>query len=326
MVNPLGIDVSKAKFDAAVITTQGVLHKTFKNQPKGFLALLRWLEDNHVAAVHACMEATGSYSNGLATFLYRSGVAVSVVNPKRIKAYAVSKLSRNKTDKADAKLIANFCAEQKPHTWKPLEPATQKLQGLLRRLDALGQMKNQEMNRFSEGLNDSEVEKSLANHIAFLEAEQKLVLAAIREHVKQHETLKYQQALLITIPGIGELTALKLLAELPNMTQMSVRQVVAHTGLSPRHFESGSSIKGRARLSKAGNAALRKALYMPAISARRHNPYIRNLCQRLESRGKSKMTALGAAMRKLLHLAYGVLKSGKAFDPHHLQRTVAMPL
>jgi transposase len=312
---PLGIDVSKAKFDAALITSEGTLHKVFKNQPKGFFALMRWLTDNGVNEVHACLEATGSYSEALATFLYDINQTVSVVNPKRIKAYAASKLSRNKTDKADATLIATFCAEQTPYPWRPIEPATRKLQGLLRRLEALEHMKQQEANRLTEGINDSEVKDSLVAHIAYLEEQQAAILDTVKEHVGQNEALNRQRDLLITIPGIGELTAARLLAELPDMTKLSVRQVVAHAGLSPKQHLSGSSIKGRTRISKAGNAGLRKALYMPAVAAKRYNPIVRELCLRLEKRGKCKMSALGAAMRKLLHLAYGVLKTGKPFDP-----------
>lgn len=243
-----------------------------------------------------------------------------MVNPRRVKAYAASKLSRTKTDKTDAKLIATFCAEQKPPPWRPVAPETRKLQGLLRRLEALQQMKQQETNRLSEGNNDVEVKDSLVAHIAYLSEQLTVLRKVIQEHFTTHETLGAQRDLLVTIPGIGALTAAQLLAGLPDMTRLSVRQVVAHVGLSPRHRDSGSSIRGRVRLSKVGNAVLRKALYMPAVVARRHNPIIRDLCLRLEKRGKCKMSALGAAMRKLLHLAYGVLKTGKPFDPMYSGR------
>jgi len=138
----------------------------------------------------------------------------------------------------------------------------------------------------------------------------------IRNHISNHPTLKQQSELLDSIPGVGQTTAALLLAEIVDMTQYrSARQVAAYAGLVPRERRSGSSVRGRPRLSKIGNARLRKALFFPAITALRCSPFFKQWAEGLRERGKCKMSVIGAAMRKLIHLAYGVLKTGKPFDP-----------
>jgi transposase len=162
--------------------------------------------------------------------------------------------------------------------------------------------------------------KSLAEHIAFLAAEIKRTETLIRQHIDGHPTLRERRELLISIPGIGETTAAKLLAEIVDVKLYSgARQLAAFAGLAPRLHESGSSVKRKARMSKLGAPRLRKALYFPAIAAIKHNPYIRAMSIRLKERGLCPMQIIGAAMRKLVHLAYGVLKSGRPFDPSMLK-------
>ncbi|HEY0101164.1 MAG TPA: transposase [Pyrinomonadaceae bacterium] len=138
----------------------------------------------------------------------------------------------------------------------------------------------------------------------------------LRSHLDSHPGLRGQRDLLLSIPGIGETTAPKLLAEIMDVTlYASAKQLAAFAGLAPRLHESGSSVKRKARLSKTGAPRLRKALYFPAIAAIKYNPYIKDLSERLRARGKCPMQVIGAARRKLIHLAYGVLKSGRPFDP-----------
>ncbi|MDP7619948.1 MAG: transposase, partial [Dehalococcoidia bacterium] len=140
----------------------------------------------------------------------------------------------------------------------------------------------------------------------------------IRAHIDQHPELKRQRELLETIPAIGEITATLLLAELPDIERFaSARQVAAFAGVTPKHRHSGSSVRGRTQMSKMGQARIRCALYMPAIVARRCNPVTKAFSDRLAARGKCPMVIIGALMRKLLHIVYGVLKSGKPFDPQH---------
>jgi len=313
----LGIDISKLKFDLCLLRDNGKLkHKVFTNTAAGFSELSAWLVKQKVERAHACLEATGTYGEALATYLFDAGHRVSVVNPAVIKAYSQSHLSRAKTDKVDATLIARFCQERKPPAWSPLPREVRELQALVRRLESLLEMHQMEVNRLSAGVTASLVRESLTEHIAYLSEEIKRTTDLIRDHIDQHPTLREQQELLISIPGIGETTAAKLLAEMLDVKlYKSARQLAAFAGLVPRLHESGSSIKRKARLSKTGAPHLRKALYFPAIAAIKYNPSIKALSERLKQRGKCPMQVIGAAMRKLVHLAYGVLKSGKPFNP-----------
>jgi transposase len=313
----IGIDISKLKFDLCLLRDNGKLkHKVFANTPSGFVQLSAWLRKQRVELVHACMEATGTYGEALALYLFDAGYKVSIINPASIKAYAQSRLSRTKTDKADATLIAQFCAERKPPAWQPLAREVRELQALVRRLESLMEMHQMEVNRLEAGVSAELVRASLTEHIAFLADEIKRTESLIRDHIDQHPNLKEQRELLITIPGIGNTTAAKLLAELLDVKlYKSARQLAAFAGLVPRLHESGSSIKRKARLSKMGAPRLRKALYFPAIAAIKYNPSIKAMSVRLRARGLCPMQIIGAAMRKLVHIAYGVLKSGRPFDP-----------
>jgi transposase len=314
---PLGIDISKLKFDACLISEGGKLHhRVFPNTPAGFSQLSAWLSQHEVGRAHACLEATGAYGEALATYLHDAGHEVSVVNPAQIKGYARSRLSRAKTDKADARLIAQFCAERRPPRWSPLPQEVRELQALARRLDALAEMRQMEANRLDVAAGAEAVRQSLAEHITYLDREVERTEGLIRSHIDSHPGLRGQRDLLRSIPGIGEATAAKLLSEIMDVKlYASARQLAAFAGLAPRLHESGSSVRRKARLSKAGAPRLRKALYFPAVVAIRHNPYVRGLSERMRARGKCPMQVIGAAMRKLIHLAYGVLKSGKPFDP-----------
>jgi len=314
----LGIDIAKAKFDVCLIKPNGkTKHKVFQNTRHGFEQLARWLASHQVSDLHACLEATGTYGEGLALFLFEAGYKVSLVNPAAVRAFANAGLSRTKTDKVDAELIARFCLAQQPAAWSPPSRELRELQALVRRLDALVEMRLMEENRLSSGSLTAAVRRSLEEHIAYLLEEIKQTEEIIRQHINNHPNLKEQSELLDSIPGIGETTAALLLAEIVNIKQYkSARQVAAYAGLVPRERRSGSSVRGRACLSKIGNSRLRKALYFPAITALRSSDFFKSWANPLRERGKSKMTVIGAAMRKLIHLAYGVLKTGKPFDPN----------
>ena len=310
----LGIDIAKAKFVVVLLTAEGKRrHKTCPNTPTGFEELARWLQHHGVTHVHACLEATGTYGEALATWLHDAGHTVSVVNPSIIHAYARTQLARSKTDDIDANLIARFTATQRPAAWLPPAPEIRALQALVRRLDALHGMRTQEANRLAAGVGLAEVRASIEAVIANLDAQIAHVQQLIRDHVDRHPGLRGRRDLLITIPGIGEATAAVLLAELFDKPYTSARQAAAFAGLVPRRYESGT-LCGRSRLSKIGPGRLRKALYFPALTALQWNPTIRAVRQRLHAAGKPKMVIVGAAMRKLIHLAFGVLKSGKAYE------------
>jgi transposase len=239
-----------------------------------------------------------------------------VVNPAATKAFAASRLSRTKTDRVDAELIARFCLAQAPAAWTPLPAEVRDLQALVRRLESLIEMRVMEENRLSSGITVDSVRHSVEAHLTYLKQEIKRTQELIHNHLKNHPGLKQQSELLDSIPGIAQTTAALLLSEITDIKQYrSARQVAAYAGLVPRERQSGSSLRGRARLSKIGNARLRRALYFPAITALRCSPFFQAWAQGLQERGKSKMSVICAVMRKLVHLAYGVLKSAKPFDP-----------
>lgn len=314
----LGVDIAKLKFDVCLIKETGkAKHKVFANTKHGFEQLVVWLGSHQADSLPVCLEATGSYGEALAFHLFDVGYRVSVVNPARVKAFAVSRLTRTKTDKVDAELIARFCLAQEPQAWQPPAPEVRQLQSLVRRLESLIEMRVAEDNRLSSGISVDAVRYSLEEHINYLVGQIKQTETAIREHIDNHPDLKKQSDLLDSIPGIARTTAAVLLAEITNFKQYkSARQVAAYAGLVPRERRSGSSVRGRTCLSKIGNARIRKALYFPAMTALRCSDFFKQWASGMRERGKSKMAVIGAAMRKLIHLAYGVLKTGKPFDPN----------
>lgn len=311
-LTPIGVDIAKAKFDVAAWIDGKYKTKVFPNTPTGFEAFLTWLRP--FAPAHVCMAATGRYGEALATCLVEQGVTVRVVNPAQIHAFGKAELNRTKTDQSDAKLIARFCQLHQPPAWQPLPPAVRQLQALVRRLDDLMALRQMERNR-QDGA-DATVQASLARVLALLDAELKQTRAAIHDHVDQHPDLRQQRDLLDTIPGLGEATITVLLASLGDIHRFdNAKQVTAFAGLSPAQRQSGK-YQGQTRLSKTGDALLRKALYLPAVVAGQHNPVVRAFCERLKAKGKAGKVIVCAAMRKLLTLAYGVLKSGRPFDPN----------
>lgn len=309
----LGIDVAKLTLDVALLTPDKTLCKQFENSDRGFQALRAWLGSFSLSSVHACLEATGSYGEGVALFLHEQGYVVSLINPLRIKGYAAAKLQRNKTDKADARLIAEFCAKETPAPWTPPAPEIRHLQALNRRIETLREMQQMEKNRRDTA--PAETHESLDRIITALGQEIARLQQQIKEHLDQHPRLKQQRDLLLSIPGIGEKTAQVLLGEVDFARYDDARQVAAAAGVTPRKQQSGTSLK-RTNLSKLGNGRVRKALYFPAVVALRHNPIIKQFADRLEKNGKTKMQIVCAAMRKLLHQAFGVLKNDCAFNPN----------
>lgn len=308
----LGIDISKLTFDVALLNDDKVKTKKFTNTSKGFSELKQWLKNNEIDSVHACMEATGGYESKLAQYLYDNNFKVSVINPARIKGFSMSKLSRVKTDKADSELIAQFCQAIQPDLWKPTPLNIQELQQWVRLLDSLIANKNQENNRL-DGASEV-VAINIGTHIEFLDKQIQEVEELISNNIKGHQDLNDKSKLLNSIPGIGEKTIAIILAFLTVENFDSAKQVVAFVGLNPKPKQSGSSVLGAGRISKTGDADLRKAFYMPAIVSLRFNPIIKGFAERLSSVGKAQMIVVIAAMRKLLHIIYGVLKNKTPFN------------
>lgn len=314
-MDTLGIDVSKGDFHAVLVHEEHTAKKSFPNSKKGFAQLDAWLRNRGAEKIFACMEATGAYWRALATHLHEVGHTVAVVNPRRIKAYAESELLRTKTDAVDAALIARFAMAQRPDAWKPWPAEILELQGLSRHLEFLKRSRAQHETRAqTPGLPDWVVTSS-EELIAQLDTQISELEKAIRDHIDRHPGLKSKRDLLTSIPGIANTTAAAILAEMPTIEQFASSQAVAaYAGLSPQLRQSGSSVRGKPRLCKTGNARVRKALYFPAIVAQQHNPTLKAVAQRMRAAGKNPMVIIGALMRKLLVLAYGVLRSGKPYD------------
>ena len=312
----LGIDIAKQSYQVSLSVGAKIQRHEFANQADQFEELSAWLVQHNVKCCHACMEATNRYWEELANYLHAQGHLVSVVNPSRIHNYARSKLLRNKTAKLDADLIADFCSTQKPEAWQPLSAEVRELQALMRHWEDLKSLRSEVSTRLSNGSPSASVHTMLAEHLDFLDQQIAELKKQIESHIDQQPGLKQQRDLLVSIPGIGNLTAAKLLSE--NIQAFSSALALAgYAGLSPQQRESGTSIHHRPRLSKIGNSHLRKVLYFPAINAKRFNPTIQAFSDRLSQRDKHNMTIIGAVMRKLLCLSLGVLKSGVPFDPNY---------
>ena len=310
----LGIDVAKEKVDVVLARGDKTQRRTFGNTPTGHGKLWQWLARHGATTCHACMEATGVYSQQLAVFLHERKVKVSVVNPVRIKGFRQGELGRTKTDEADAALIARFCQAMKPALWQPPAAHVKQLQDLVVRLQALICMRQQEVNRLK--VSPASLQGFIRESIAFFEGQIKELKQVIKEHMEQHADLSKKRKLLESIPGIGEASIGLILSFVGEPAAFaSAKQVAAFAGLSPRQCQSGSSVRGRGRLSKVGNRLLRQGLFLPAMVAQRYNPVLKAFAERLLKAGKSKMAVLGAVMRKLLHIVYGVLKSERTFEP-----------
>lgn len=315
----LGIDVAKGKFNVNLIKEGKHYQKVCENNEKGFQELEKFLDKHKIEKLHATMEATNTYWESLAEHLYAKGYKVSVVNPSIISSFAKTKLLRNKTDKQDAKTIAEYCLQHNPVEWKPTPKEVKYLQALVRRLESLKQVQQEEKNRLGSTLEQTDVKQSLEQSIEFFQQQIEHIQKLIAKHINDNPKLKADKDLLVSIPGIGDITAANILAELVNIDNYKdARQAAAYTGLTPRHFTSGTSINAKPKLCKIGNSRLRKLLYFPAIVAKRHNPILKAFAQRLSSHGKHSMVIIGALMRKLIHIAFGVLRSRKPFDPSFL--------
>jgi transposase len=310
----IGVDIAKMKFDVASLIEGKYKHKHFTNDLPGYTAFAIWFMAlcGDIRPL-VCMEATGSYSLPLAEFLLDQGFAVSVVNPAKIHAFGKSELSRAKTDKADAKLIARYALYAQPPLWTPPPAMIRELQAQARRVEHLLEMIQMERNRLDTA--DKSIAGSITKSLAFLEAELKTTREAIKNHIKNNPDLKQRSDLLKTIPGIGEASVVHLLIVMGDHHNFThAKQVVAFAGLAPKLRESGKW-RGCTQIAKNGDPILRKVLYMPALSAWTHNPVIRAFCLRLKGNGKNGKAVVCAAMRKLIHIAFGVLKSGRSFDP-----------
>ena len=317
MSSSIGVDVSKGKFDVALLTAQGKYRsKVFDNTAAGLEEFLRWIESNveHGRSnVEVCMEATGGYHEALANFLFDHQVKVFVVNPLRVKRFVESEGLRNKTDKGDAKALARFALHNELDAWEAPSKGVRELQALVIRLESLQTMRVSELNRM-EAAHPS-ICDSIVAVVAALDAQIDAVRSLISKTIDDDPDLKQRSDLLETIPGLGAATIPSMLAYLGYPERFkTVKSLIAYAGLTPAIRQSGTSLDKRQGLHPAGHSALRKALFYPAMTAGRHNPIVAALWQRLKAQNKPGKVILVACMHKLLAIAYGVLKSKRPFD------------
>lgn len=315
----LGLDLAQKSFVAALRQPTGpILVAEFLNSAAGFRRLSRWLAQHLSAGAAAGLEATGIYAQALAHDLHVRGHRVHLLNPARVAAYARSQGQRNKTDPADARLIAQYVATHTLPVWTLPPPERLALQGLTRLRQQLSahrqQIKNQ-LHSAAEALH-GHLEKVLT----VIEAEMKALQEKIAAHLRTHAALGAAATRLETIPGLGPLTAAIVLAELPEVTaQSDPRALAAWCALVPGRRQSGPR-EYRTCMPRTGNMHLRQALHMPALVAKRHNPLLRAFAERLAKNGKRPGAIVGAVAHKLLRIIIGLLRHSHDFDPNHPQK------
>ena len=312
----IGIDISKAKFDAALLIGERVRYGVFSNTEAGFEQFVAWLARHRpdpATPLHACMEATGNWGLDLATFLHGQGVRVSVVDPARIKAYGASELARNKTDRLNAALTARFCRAHAPSVWVPPAGALRELRELVRRCDALKSARVQEMNRRAAGFASPAVAASIKAHIDWLDEQIEALMGEVRRLVASDPVLSKNFALVRSITGFGEVSAVILLAELPNIAEFTPKALAAFAGLSPSEHSSGTSVRRPGKICRTGNQRLRSILYMCALSAKRNNKALADFVRRMAKAGKPPKVILVAVARKLLVYAHAVVRTQRPF-------------
>lgn len=318
----IGMDISKLKFDAAVFLAGEYHSHPFDNTPSGFLCLSKWIKSFKQPSAYFCLEATGIYGLALAKYLHQHHQKVIVANPIQTHAFAKMEMSRNKTDKADAMSIARYCKHLSDSgninemLFTPRASAFERIQFLVTRLEQLNKMRSQENNRLSVSLDKAAV-RSISAMLTFIDKQIERIKKEITGIVQSNESLNEQVKLLTSIDGFGDKTAWAILAYIGDIALFdNSKQISSYAGLNPSIEQSGSSVN-RSSLSKMGCSRLRKSLYMPALVAVRFNPLMMAFYQKLLVKGKPKKVALVAVMRKLLVIAYGVLKSEKPFDVHY---------
>ncbi|MBL4872500.1 MAG: IS110 family transposase [Rhodobacteraceae bacterium] len=319
----IGIDIAKDKFDCLWLRDVDALKiktKVLPNTTKGFGLLKTWIEKNITSdlnTVCVTMEATGIYHEALCYALHEIGVRVSVMNPAFIRDFAKGLGVRGKTDKKDSMVLARYAALVQPREWKPEPKDVRTLRAMLSRLTSLEKDLQRENNRLEKAEISQASETvidSLQLMIRSIGTEVARIKKQVDDHIEQNPTLKKNRAILKSIPAIGDVLSREMLALLESKDFTSARQVAAFVGLVPKLWESGK-MKGRTTLCKNGSSHLRAVLYMGAIVAIQYNPDIKRQYERLLKAGKTKMQALGAAMRKLVQICFGVLKHQSEYRP-----------
>ena len=323
-----GVDVGKDFLDASA-RRDGVRIETaqFANDASGHRKLCTWLRKRGRSA-RVVLESTGTYSLDVALALHRTrGIEVMVANPRVVKNFADALLQRSKTDKISAEVLREFCERMEFVAWQPPRDEVLKLRAFARRISTLGDQRTRELNRLHAVQASGEAVREVVNDIEVnlrhLERRMELLKAEALELMASVPDLKRALQHVVSVRGVAEASAIQLLGELLVLpADMSARQWAAHAGLDVRYYRSGTSVERIPRISKVGNARIRRALYMPALVAVRHEPSIKGFFEKLTNRGKKPMVAYVAVMRKLLHAIYGMLKNDQDFDGEKFCRQI----
>lgn len=317
----LGIDVAKETLHLHLISESYRCSHKCANSPAAFPLLREWLERRGVSLsdLEVCLEATGGYEEAVAADLYDHGCVVYVVNPYRVKRWAESELLRTKTDAVDAKLLAHYIQQAvKKHPWLPVAPEYRELQRLARLRNELVNDRTAWSNRAGAPGQPTSVITVCQQVIATLEAQLLQVDQEVQSLLQTHATLAEDVALADSIIGFGAETAVLLIGEFGNGSQFAkTSQGVASAGLSVTHHDSGTTVHGKPRISKHGNARVRKGLYYPAITAMTHDPHLAAFAQRLLANGKRKRQVICAVMRKLLERFFAVLRTRRPYEKEY---------
>jgi transposase len=312
----IGIDISKAKFDACITSSNGKKrYNIFSNNTDGYKKLLNGIGTT-TEDIHFCMEATGCYHLQLAEYLHDNGCKVSVVNPLQVKRYKESVLIRQKTDKSDAYVISEFCRVNNPPLFVPKTKEIKELDDLNKYINNLKQELLRWKNRLEKEHYNKYVIKGIDEKIKNLEEEIKRLEGEIVDYIKNSEELSNKYENITSIKGVGPKLATTILSEIPDVNCFkNADQYAAYVGVTPSHFLSGSSVKGKSHISRKGNKNARKPLYMAAMVTKNHNEYFQKWIKTLEKKGKPPKVIIVAVMRKLLTIVYGILKYNTKFNP-----------
>lgn len=323
----LGIDVAKDKLDCCLLRDAADTKRKTKvvaNSPSGLATLISFVEKEGIVPdeLHVIMEGTGVYHQLAAETLCDAGMTVSIVNPAQAKDFGRGMAVRTKNDTKDSFVLARYGALLKPAPWTPPSAAARQLRAYIAREDAIKKDIQREQNRREMsviGRAPQDILVSIEETIAFLDAQLKAIRKKIDSHIDNHPDLKDDMKLLTSIPGVGPEVGHHMLSVMHTHQFQSAEQLAAYLGLVPVERQSGTSLHARPKLSKAGPRTMRAILYMPAIVAQTWNPHIRALKERLAAKGKAPMSIVGAAMRKLVHLCFGVVKTRTKYSPEHAQ-------
>lgn len=328
----LGIDISKEYFDVVVVTeSRREAHSRFSNGPKGFTAFGKWIKEQakglQISVTYACMEATGAHWKRLAKWLHEKGTVTFVVNPARIKGYFKSEQKRSKTDKVDAGVIARFCRAQfsELRSWVPPRAEVSKLQAIFRTRFSLVDMRTMLKNQLKSGALLPEMKQQMRQHLKYYDDQIKNLERQMRELIAGDEQFRKMARSGNSLgKGVGLITIVALIAECQEFSGFESRkQVAAFAGLDVSEYTSGSSVRGKPRISKQGNPRLRRILYLAANQASKRNPALKPLYDRLVQKGLARKAAVIACARKMLELLFVLMKNGREFDLNHFQSNIA---